>query len=145
MATLVGTHAYQLDEKGRIPLPMKFRDAFAEGGFMTLGVERCLWVFPPTEYGRRAEQVQDHSLSDITGLALERMFFGNSEPFGMDKQGRVAISPRLRTEARLGREVVVVGSYDRLEIWDRTEWERYQEQHRASYLSGSLYRERRQG
>jgi MraZ protein len=143
VSTLVGEHEYQLDTKGRIPLPVKFRVAFSEGGFMTLGVDGCLWLFPAEQYGRRADEMQDHSIADTTGLALERMFFANSEPVGIDKQGRIALSPRLRADAGLGREVTVVGSRDRLEIWDRDAWKRYREQYTGSYLSGSLYRERR--
>jgi MraZ protein len=145
VAVLVGLHSYQLDDKGRIPLPGKFREALAGGATMTLGIDRCVWVFPQEEYDRRAREIAEHPISDAQATALARMFFANSEPATMDKQGRMGVSTRLREIAQLGGKVVVVGRHDRLEIWDRPAWDRYDEQFLGPYLAGTLFGERRQG
>src|SRR5687767_14601625 len=96
---------------------------------MTLGIDRCVWVFPQDEYDRRAREIAEHPISDAQATALARMFFANSEPATMDRQGRMGVSTRLREIAQLGGKVVVVGRHDRLEIWDRPAWDRYDEQY----------------
>jgi MraZ protein len=145
VADLVGTHRYQLDDKGRIPLPGKFRDAFARGGKLTLGYDGCVWVFPIEEYDRMAQQIRSHPVSDRGARQLARTFFGNADDVSMDKQGRMPIPTPLRQRLELGREVVVVGAGDRLEIWDGGRWNQEDEQTIPRYLDGSLSPEGRQG
>ncbi|MBI4259360.1 MAG: division/cell wall cluster transcriptional repressor MraZ [Actinobacteria bacterium] len=145
MAELLGMHNYQLDEKGRISLPGKFREAFAGGGVLTLGHERCLFAFPQDEYVRRAAEIDELPLSDERARALSRFFFGYAEEVGVDKNGRLTIPPRLRAKAGIGREVVVVGSRRRLEIWDAAEWTRYEDDNIPAYVTGALSEKRRQG
>jgi MraZ protein len=145
VAALVGTHRYQLDDKGRIPLPVRLREAFAGGGMFTLGYDRCVWAYPAAEYERRAAEFHSLSISDEGSRATSRLFFANSEELSMDKTGRMPVPSRLREKAGIGREVVVVGAYDRLEIWDRAEWERLEAEHEPAYLAGTLAPGGRQG
>ena len=65
---LLGTHSYQLDAKGRISLPARFRERLEDGAFLTLGQDGCLWVFPQSEWGRISDEVHLASL----GSALLR-------------------------------------------------------------------------
>lgn len=145
MAVLVGTHQYQLDDKGRIPLPVRLREAFAGGGMFTLGVDRCVWAFPAEEFDRRAAEFHALPISDESARAMARLFFANSEELSMDKTGRMPIPSRLREKAGIGREVVVVGVHDRLEIWDRAEWQRLEAEHEPAYLAGTIAPGGRQG
>ena len=113
MADLTGTHTYQLDPKGRMSLPTRFRAAFAEGAWLTLGQEGCLYAYA-------------------------RMFFGNAEPVELDNQGRLLVPQKLRSQAGIAKEAVVrgVGSY--MEIWERGRFDSYEQQYRPSYEAGSL-------
>lgn len=138
MAGLVGTHRYQLDPKGRMSLPKGFREAFAAGAFLTLGFDGCVWAFPAGEWIRRSEEVKSRPLSDAAGRALGRMFFGNAEVLDLDSQGRLLVPQRLRAEAGIGREAVVVGVDDHIEIWDGDTWERYEAIHGVEYRAGTL-------
>ena len=135
---LLGQHRYQLDAKGRIALPRKFAEAFGEGVYLTLGQDDCLWVFPKDEWDRRSEEIRRRPLSGQTARAYSRMFFGFAERMDLDGQGRLVIPQRLRAQAELEREVVVMGLFDHLEIWPAPVWDRYEQQHAGAYRSGSL-------
>ena len=138
MAELLGTHSYQLDPKGRISLPARFRDAFADGAVLTLGQDGCLFCFPRAEWELRAAEVRTLPLSDAEGRAYSRMFFGKAEAVDLDAQGRLLVPQRLRAEAGIRKEAVVLGVFDRMEIWDRDTHERYQSGHGGAYQSGAL-------
>jgi MraZ protein len=145
VAELLGTHSYQLDPKGRISLPGRFREAFAEGAVLTLGQDGCLFCFPRAEWQRRIGEVRDLPLSDTGGRAYARVFFGKAEPVELDSQGRLLIPQRLRQEVGIGREAVIVGVLDRMEIWDRETHERYEQVNAGAYQAGTLEPGRRGG
>lgn len=138
MAELLGEHRYQLDAKGRVSLPAKFRDAFSEGVFLTLGQDGCLFAFPRAEWDQRRAEIQELAISDPRNRAYARMFFGNAERADLDAQGRLVLPRKLRENAGLGRDVTVVGVSDRLEIWGLEAWERYLQTHEGSYSTGAL-------
>ena len=124
MAELLGTHSYQLDPKGRVSLPARFRESFADGAWLTIGQDGCLFVFPSAEWRRRSEEVAAFPLSDMAGRA-----------YG---QGRLTIPQRLRDRVGIHKDVVVLGVRDRMEIWDRTSYERYEASHAGAYQAGAL-------
>jgi MraZ protein len=138
VAELLGTHSYQLDPKGRVSLPSRFREAFAEGAVLTLGQDGCLFCFPRAEWDRRSGELRELPLSDAQARAYSRMFFGKAEPVEIDAQGRLLIPQRLRNEVGIRKEAVVLGVYDRMEIWDREAHERYEQAHGGAYQAGTL-------
>jgi MraZ protein len=138
VAGLLGTHSYQLDPKGRMSLPSRFREAFGDGAFLTLGQDGCLFCFPRAEWKSRADEVRSAPLSDTEGRAYGRMFFGHAEQVDLDAQGRITLPQRLRHQVGIGREVVVLGVHDRMEIWDRLTHERYQEAYGGAYQAGTI-------
>ena len=90
--------------KGRISLPGRFREAFTDGAFLTLGQDGCLFCFPRAEWERRSSEVRAAPLSDAEGRAYARMFFGNAEQVELDSQGRLVVPQRLRTQVGIGKE-----------------------------------------
>ncbi len=138
MAELFGQHRYQLDQKGRIALPKRYLEALAAGAYVTLGQDGCLWVFPREEFDRQSERIRSMPLSNPQARAYARMFFSSTDQVAPDAQGRLTISPRLRQQVGAGREVVVIGVFDHLEIWDAATWDRYEEQNSMAYRSGVL-------
>ena len=138
MADLTGTHSYQLDAKGRMSLPGRFREALADGGYVTLGQDGCLYVFPLAEWNRMREEVKSNLLADPAGRHYERMFAATAERVDLDSQGRFVVPGRLRTRAGIKDKVVVIGVLDRMEVWDRDTWDRYDEAHAGAYQSGAL-------
>src|SRR4026208_80113 len=121
---MLGTHSYQLDPKGRLSLSARFREAFVDGAWITVGQAGCLFAFPRVEWERRSDEVGASPLSDAPGRAYARLFFGSSDQTKRGGQGRLAIPQRLRDAAGITKEVVVLGVRDRMEIWDRGTHER---------------------
>jgi transcriptional regulator MraZ len=138
VAELLGEHRYQMDPKGRISLPAKFREALKAGVHLTLGQEGCIYVFAPDEWKKEKERVEARALANRASRGYTRVFFGNAEHVDLDAQGRLVIPRRLRDKVGLDRDVSVIGVSDRLEIWSTDEWERYAADQEASYRSGGL-------
>jgi len=138
VAELLGQHRYQLDDKGRIALPTKFRESFETGAYITLGQGDYLWAFPVPEFATRAAEFRSRPLDDPETQAYLRFFFGSAEQVGMDRQGRLLIPQKLRQQAGIEREVVVMGIFDRLEVWPAAAWDRYEQMHVGAYRAGAL-------
>jgi MraZ protein len=138
VAELLGQHRYQLDAKGRIALPGKFREPLADGVYLTLGEDGCLYAFPRNEWDRRREELRAGGGSGAQARARARMFFGNAERIELDGQGRVTVPQKLRQQVEMEREAVVIGVSEWLEIWPAATWDRYEQQHAGAYTSGAL-------
>jgi len=138
VAELLGRHRYQLDPKGRIALPARFREEFVDGAWLTLGQERAVYVFPQLEWERLRSEVPVNPFSSPQDRALARIFFSSAERVRLDKQGRLLVPQSLREEVGIDREAVVVGVSNRLEIWAAAEWDRYQDEQLGPYVAGTL-------
>ena len=122
----MGTFRPRLDEKGRLFLPAKFRDALQDGVVVTQGQENCLVVWPPEVFDVEADKAAERSMTDKAARGYQRMFFSGGDEVVPDKQGRVSISAALREYAGLEKDVVVIGVRNRLEIWNPAAWDAYQ-------------------
>jgi MraZ protein len=120
---LLGQYDHTLDDKNRLTLPAKFRKAFAEGVVVTRGLDGCLYAFRREDWDRLVES-RLSTLDPLSpaGRRLQRHFFSGAAEAELDKQGRVMIPTQLIEHAKLGKEIVVAGVNDRLEIWDRAAW-----------------------
>lgn len=120
-----GTHTPKLDEKGRLFLPAKFREATKEGLVITRGQERALDIRTKADFDVFAEKFRNASQTDGRLRAYGRMLFALASEQVPDKQGRITVTPELRQYAGLDREAVVIGVYDRIEVWEPGSWARY--------------------
>jgi MraZ protein len=118
-----GEYEHTIDDKNRLTLPARFRDALAGGVVLTRGLDECLDVFARSDWDALVE-VRLAPLDPFSKEAreLKRFFFAAASDAELDKQGRVLVPLALARHAKLGREVVVAGVHDRLEIWDRGAW-----------------------
>ena len=114
----LGTHTPRLDDKGRLFLPAKYREELSAGLVITKGQERCLYVFPETEFARITEALRTAPVTAKAVRDYSRVFFASASDEIPDKQGRITIPPGLRDYAGLQRDCVVIGANTRLEIWD---------------------------
>jgi MraZ protein len=137
----LGTHAPRLDDKGRLVLPAKFREALANGLVLSKGQDRSIVVWPATEFAAYARQLNEASRSDPKVQAYQRVLFSGASDEIPDRQGRITVPPVLRDYAGLDRDVVVVGKNTTAEIWDAEAWSSYlSEQEEAfSGLSGEVF------
>ncbi|WP_053352900.1 division/cell wall cluster transcriptional repressor MraZ [Leucobacter musarum] len=130
---LLGTFTPRLDDKGRLILPAKFRDEFADGLVITRGQERSLYVFSETEFQVLHDQVRSAPLASKQARDYLRVFLSGAHPETPDKQSRVTIPQNLRTYAGLDRDVAVIGAGTRAEIWDLDAWQTYLAAQEASF------------
>ena len=133
----LGTHTPRLDEKGRLFLPAKYRDELARGLILTKGQERCVYVFPVTEFERITEALRTAPVTAKGLRDYSRVFFASASDEVPDKQGRITIPPALREYAALNRDCVVIGANTRLEIWDSQAWASYLDQQEDAFSEAS--------
>jgi len=120
---LLGEHDHTIDEKNRLTLPAKFRQAFAGGLVVTRGMDGCLYVFPREEWEASVEaRLAELDPLSKEGRLMQRYFYSGAAEADPDKQGRVMVPTALSEHAGLGRDVVIAGVRDHLEIWDRAKW-----------------------
>jgi MraZ protein len=119
----LGEHEHSIDDKNRLTLPARFRPAFAQGIVVTRGMDGCLNGYTKADWERLVESRLD-TLDPLSkeGRRMQRFFYSGATEAELDKQGRVMIPAALIDHAKLGREVVVAGVRDHLEIWDRATW-----------------------
>ncbi len=120
---LLGEYEHTIDDKNRLTLPAKFRGRFADGIVVTRGLDGCLFAYPRRDWDRIVEtRLAEIDQLGQLGRRLHRHFFSGAAEDELDKQGRVMLPGALLNHAKLGRDVVVAGVYDHLEIWDRAAW-----------------------
>ena len=120
---LLGEHEHTIDDKNRLTLPAKFRASFAAGIVVTRGMDGCLYAYTRDDWDRLVSS-RLSTLDPLSqeGRRMQRFFFSGAAVAELDKQGRVMIPAALIEHAGLGRDVVVAGVHDHLEIWDRAAW-----------------------
>ncbi len=120
----LGRFSHNLDAKGRLAIPAKFRGALADGLVVTRGIDRCLSVYPLAAWQTLAERVSALSISDPDARQFRRIVFAEAADEALDSQGRIVVGAELRRYAALDREAVVVGMNTYIEIWNPERWER---------------------
>ncbi|MBR6740846.1 MAG: division/cell wall cluster transcriptional repressor MraZ [Clostridia bacterium] len=123
---LLGGSKHTVDAKGRLFFPARFKDELWENLTVCRGTEKCLMVFGKEEWEAFARRIKEQPFS--VSSQLQRYFFSNAAEVSVDAQGRLLLPQGLRDFAGITKEVWVVGTQDRAEIWDIGEWERSQQQ-----------------
>ena len=121
---LLGEYEHTIDDKNRLTLPARFREALSEGVVVTRGMDGCLYAYPRADWQEQLSRVSSLDPLSSEGRKLQRHFFSGAAEAELDKQGRIMIPGALLRYAGLEREVVVAGIHDHLEIWDRETWRR---------------------
>lgn len=123
-----GATSLMLDTKGRFAIPAKYRESLAEScaSQLVITIERdgCLLIYPKPEWEKIESQINALPSFNPTARALRRLYIGNALEVEMDSQGRVLLSPNLRTHASLDKRLALVGQGSRFELWDEDIWER---------------------
>ena len=120
-----GRSKHNLDAKGRLAIPTRFRGALTQKGDQCLVVTQkggCLWAFTKDDWQRLEEKAADLPVFDNNAITFLRYFISGAEECTV-KNGRITIPLYLREVTGLEKEVVVVGQLKRFEIWDRKKWE----------------------
>jgi len=123
----IGEYQHNLDDKGRLAVPAKFRELLTHGLVATRGLDNCLFVYTLESWKELAKKLANMSFTQKDKRAFNRSMFSGASDLGLDSQGRVLLPENLRNFANLKKEVVIIGVYDRLEIWDKEKWENYRD------------------
>ena len=122
---LIGEYNHNLDEKGRLAVPVKFRNDLKKGAVVTKGLDGCLFLYTMNEWKILAEKLSRLPISQSGTRAFARLMLAGAMDVQIDKQGRIVIPDYLRKYAGMKKKIVVSGLYSRLEIWDENSWEKY--------------------
>lgn len=129
---LIGEYYHNLDPKGRITIPSKFRDDLSVF-VMTKGLDHCLFVYPKEEWEVIEQKLKSLPMTNPSVRSFVRTFFSGAIDCVPDKQGRVLIPQNLRDHANIVNKTVIVGLSNRAEIWSEEKWHEYNNQEGLSY------------
>ncbi len=121
----IGEYQHNIDVKGRMAVPARFRTKLGIGAIITRGLDKCLFIFSAKEWDVLANKINSLPLSQSNSRAFSRFIMSGAAEVDFDAQGRVLIPENLRNHANLNKAVVVTGVFNRIEIWDESMWKEY--------------------
>ena len=119
---LMGKYLNSIDLKSRMIIPAKYREELGYRCVLTRGIDKCLYIYPTTEWERFMKKLSELPSSDANVRAFIRHFYANAVECEIDKQGRMIIPQELREYASIEKELVTIGILDKIEIWSKEEW-----------------------
>ncbi len=131
----MGEYNHTIDAKGRIIVPSKFRNMLGDNFVVTNGLDGCLWVFPADEWDLFYEKLRSLPVTKKDTRQFVRNFMANADNPEIDKQGRILIPQNLRQKANLEKDVVLIGTGPRIEIWNKEAWEATYEEEDADEIA----------
>ncbi|MBQ4128350.1 MAG: division/cell wall cluster transcriptional repressor MraZ [Ruminococcus sp.] len=131
-----GTTNQTIDSKGRIILPSKFREELGDTVYVTSGFENCVQILSADQFDRLREQIRQ--LPADKALSLQYILISPATQVGVSSQGRVMISQKLREDAFLTKDIVVVGMDTRIEVWDKDTFEAFIEKQKQESVKEAL-------
>jgi MraZ protein len=117
-----GEYAHQLDSKGRLIIPARYRPYLSQDAVLTRGLDRNLVVYPQDSWKAVSEQLGQMPITHPTARALRRLLFSGAVQLSLDRQGRVSIPTYLRDYASLNGTVLIIGMETFIEIWQPDGW-----------------------
>ncbi len=129
----LGQYEHSLDKKGRIIMPSRFREELGDSFIITFGLDKCLFVYPMEEWEKLANNLQALPLGKKDTRAFKRTLASRALISHFDQQGRVVISKYLRDYSEITNDVMIIGVFERIEIWDLLKWQGYASETEQSY------------
>ncbi|MGX6978502.1 division/cell wall cluster transcriptional repressor MraZ [Vagococcus elongatus] len=129
----MGEYKHNIDAKGRLIMPAKFREELGEKFIVTRGLDGCLFGYPLNEWTHLEEKLKELPLAKKDARTFVRFFYSAATECEIDKQGRINIPQTLRHHAELEKSCVVIGVSDRIEIWSEEKWQTFSEDAEENY------------
>ena len=121
----IGEYHHNIDDKGRIAIPSKYREILGSNFVITRGIEHCIYVYPNDTFNHIVTKLESLPFTKKDARAFTRFFMSGATAIELDKQGRVNVPSPLITYANLSKKCVIVGTGDRLEIWNEDDFEEF--------------------
>jgi len=122
---LMGEYHHNIDEKGRMIIPSKFRDELGTSFILTRGLDGCLFVYPKKEWDMIVTKLKELPFTKKDARSFARFFLAGATECEFDKQGRINIPMPLLESANIEKECIIIGVNDRIEIWAKHRFETY--------------------
>ena len=116
----MGEYHHNIDEKGRMVIPGKFRETAGNKLIITRGIEKCLYVYTESEWNNLVDKLNKLPFTKKDARTFMRSFFAGATSSEFDRSGRINITSALVSYAGLTKECVIIGVNDRIEIWDES-------------------------
>ncbi|NLI13884.1 division/cell wall cluster transcriptional repressor MraZ [Pelotomaculum propionicicum] len=129
----MGEYQHNIDPKGRLFIPARFREGLGDSFVITKGLDGCLFAYPQPEWDALEQKLKSLPFTKGDARAFVRFFFSGAAICEADKQGRILIPGNLREFAHLEKDVVVIGVSSRVEIWAKRQWDEYNARAAESY------------
>ena len=123
----LGRYEHNIDEKGRLTIPVRYRELLANGAYVTQGFDRNLIVLDAPSFEKMYEHVNQMSMTDPSARQLKRFIFSSAERVDIDRAGRMLLPQFLREVAKLDSSAMIIGVGDFFEIWSPQNWSRQNE------------------
>ena len=120
---LIGEYRHNIDEKGRLIIPSKFRDEIGTSFVVTKGLDGCLFVYPLVEWEKIVSKLKTLPFTKKDARTFTRFFLASATVCEFDKQGRINLVNSLISYAGLKKECTIIGVNDRLEIWESEKYD----------------------
>ena len=133
---LTGEYQHNMDQKGRVTVPSKFREDLGDKFYVCRGLDGCLFLLSQSQWDSLVEKVAAIPLAQ--GKGIQRYFFSGAAEVEPDRQGRVVLPAHLREYAGLERDVTIAGVSNRAEIWDTARWEAQNELLTSEAIAGAM-------
>ncbi len=121
----IGEYRHNLDSKGRLAIPAKFRSVLKKGAVVTKGLDGCLFLYSKEEFLKIAQNLSQLPISQARARAFSRHMLAGAMDLEFDNQGRITLPEYLRNFSLLKKGVIIAGLYDHLEIWNEESWNKY--------------------
>lgn len=121
----MGEYHHNIDEKNRLIMPSKFRDALGDTFVVTRGIDSCLFVYPKSSWDNITNELNKLSFTKSNVRAFQRFFLSGATICEFDKQGRISITSTQSSYASLLKECVIIGVNDRIEIWAKENFDKF--------------------
>ncbi|MCI2062274.1 MAG: division/cell wall cluster transcriptional repressor MraZ [Eubacteriaceae bacterium] len=123
----MGSYKNSIDAKYRMIVPSKYREELGLKCVITKGIDKCLYIYPISEWENFAEKLKQLPKADPNARNFVRHFYGNAEECEIDRQGRVTIPQALREYGSIAKELMTIGDGEKIEVWSRNVWDDEQE------------------
>ena len=121
----IGEYTHVLDSKGRLAIPVKFKNLLERGAVVTKGLDGCLFLYTEAEWAKLVARLNQMPISQSNSRAFARLMLAGAMPVSLDSQNRINLPNYLIAFAGLGGTAVLAGLMNRLEIWDTKKWASY--------------------
>jgi MraZ protein len=121
----IGQYDHNLEEKGRLSIPKKFRSQLGEGAVLAQGLDGCLFLYPRATWEQLITKLSQLPLTRADARGFSRSLSFGATEVEIDSVGRILVPDYLKKHAQITNACVIAGAIDRIEIWDKSRFAQY--------------------